>query len=105
MAWHGKSSAEICEQIKDPARNGNRSLEAIHEHMTNDTLVGWAWHPGQGRKPAPGTQAGFCQLIAAWIETGATCLSEKPKQQMATDDHLARVTRARAQGVSGVLSV
>ena len=78
MAWQGKSRAEICEQIKDPARNGNRSLEAIHKHMTNDTLVGWAWHPGQGRKPAPGNQAGFGQLIAAWIETGATCPTEKP---------------------------
>ena len=26
MAWQGKSLAQICEQIKDPARNGKRSL-------------------------------------------------------------------------------
>ena len=29
MAWEGKTLAEICTQIKDPARNGNRKLEEI----------------------------------------------------------------------------
>ena len=29
MAWYGKSPAEICAQIKDPARNGGRSLAQI----------------------------------------------------------------------------
>jgi hypothetical protein len=28
---------------------------------------------GSGRKPAPGTQKAFGELIAAWIETGAAC--------------------------------
>lgn len=73
MAWQGKSTGEICEQVKDPARNGNRDLQKIHEHMALDTLVGWAWHPGAGRSPAPGTQKVFGELIAAWIETGAAC--------------------------------
>jgi len=73
MSWQGKSTGEICEQIKDPARNGGRSLEKIHEHMAEDTLVGWAWHPGEGRRSAPGTQQAFGELLAAWIETGAAC--------------------------------
>lgn len=75
MAWQGKSAAEICAQLKDTGRNGGRNLEAIHEHMTHDTLVGWAWRPGQGRQPAPGTQEQFGALIAAWIQTGAVCPS------------------------------
>src|SRR5262245_26242212 len=29
MAWEGKTLAEICTQIKDPARNGNRSLQDL----------------------------------------------------------------------------
>ena len=33
MAWIGKSLGEICEQIKDPARNGGKSMEQIVEHM------------------------------------------------------------------------
>lgn len=73
MAWQGKSLPEVCEQIKDPARNGGRSLAAIHEHVATDSLVGSAWHPGSGRAPAPGTQKEFGALIEAWISTGAHC--------------------------------
>jgi hypothetical protein len=75
MAWQGVSLAEICEQIKDPARNGGRSLEAIQKHVAEDSLVGWAWHPGDGREAAPGTQHDFGELIGAWIQTGAACPS------------------------------
>jgi hypothetical protein len=73
MAWQTKSLGQICEQIKDPKRNGNRSLAQIHDHMAHDDLVGWGWHPGGTRPPAPGTQAKFGALIAAWIQTGAQC--------------------------------
>jgi hypothetical protein len=73
MAWQGKSLGAICEQIKDPARNGKRTLAQIHDHMAHDALVGWGWHPGGARSPAPGTQAQFGALIDAWIKTGAAC--------------------------------
>jgi hypothetical protein len=73
MAWEGKTVAEICTQIKDPARNGGRSLNAIVEHIASDPLVGWAWVPGSGRRPAPGTQKEAGALAAAWAETGAAC--------------------------------
>lgn len=73
MAWQALTTAEICEQIKDPKRNGNRTLAQIEKHLAEDHLVGWAWHPGEGRVPAPGTQAVFGELIAAWIKTGAHC--------------------------------
>src|SRR5689334_21290248 len=56
MAWEGKTAAEICEQIKDPARNGGRKIEDLIDHIGKDTLVGWAWPPGFGRSAAPGTQ-------------------------------------------------
>lgn len=73
MSWQKKSLGEVCVQIKDQERNGGRSLEQIHEHLSKDPLVGWAWHPGAGRKPAPGTQAQLGELIRAWIDTGAAC--------------------------------
>ena len=73
MAWVGKSLGQICTQIKDPARNGGRSLDQIVEHMAHDELVGWGWHPGVGRTPAPGTQQEFGALIKAWTESGAYC--------------------------------
>jgi len=73
MAWQGSSLGEICAQIKDPKRNGGLSLAQIQRHMGTDDLVGWAWRPGEGRKPAPGTQVEFGRLIQAWIESGAHC--------------------------------
>jgi hypothetical protein len=73
MGWEGKTLPEICAQIKDPARNGNRTVESLIEHIGEDHLVGWAWAPGYGRQSAPGTQKQAGALVAAWVETGAAC--------------------------------
>ncbi len=73
MAWEGKTLGEICAQIKDPARNGGRSLEELVHHIGTDTLVGWAWAPGFGRLPAPGTQKQAGALVEAWVKAGAVC--------------------------------
>lgn len=73
MAWEGKTLGQICQQIKDPARNGDKTMTELVEHMAHDELVGWGWEPGAGREPAPGTQAVFGELIQAWVDTGAAC--------------------------------
>ena len=73
MAWEGKTVGQICAQIKDPARNGGRSLDKIVHHVGTDHLVGWAWAPGLGRQPAPGTQAQMGTLLDAWVKSGAAC--------------------------------
>jgi len=73
FAWYGKTIADICEQIKDPARNGARTLEDIHTHLINDPLVTWGWNPDSGRHSAPGTQDIFVALIRGWIDDGAVC--------------------------------
>ena len=73
MGWEGKTLRQICLQIKDPERNGGRSLEEIVHHIATDHLVGWAWAPGSGRRPAPGTQQQAGALIEAWLRGGAVC--------------------------------
>ncbi len=73
MGWEGRTLSEICTQIKDPQRNGGRTLDDILRHIGTDTLVGWAWAPGFGRQPAPGTQREAGALVEAWIKTGAVC--------------------------------
>jgi hypothetical protein len=73
MGWEGKTLREICSQIKDPTRNGGRSLEDIVHHVGTDHLVGWAWAPGANRRPAPGTQSEAGALLDAWVKTGAVC--------------------------------
>ena len=73
MAWLGKSESEICTQMKDPDRNGHRSLAQIVDHAAHDHLVAWGWKPGADRKPAPGSQEKFGALVGAWVKTGAVC--------------------------------
>jgi hypothetical protein len=76
MAWVGKTPAAICAQVKDPTRNGGRSLAGLADHAAHDPLVAWGWAPGHGRTSAPGSQERFGALVAAWIETGAACPGE-----------------------------
>lgn len=80
MAWVGRTPGAICEQIKDPARNGNKTLAQIVEHSAHDELVAWGWNPGADRKPAPGTQERFGALMAAWAKDGAACPREGAKR-------------------------
>jgi hypothetical protein len=69
FVWTGKSSAEICRQIRDPERNGGRDLAGLVEHITHDAevkaFITWGFTPGAGREPAPfGMQAHLDDTIA-----------------------------------------
>lgn len=72
MAWEGLNDRQLAEQLKDPARNGQRSLEQLYEHMAHDELVGWAWQPGGTRDPVPISRTEFARLVREWIDTGAS---------------------------------
>lgn len=73
MAWNDRTLGAICHQLKDPSRNGGKTMAQMVEHMAHDERVGWAWAPGTGRTPAPGTQKAFGDLIQAWADSGAYC--------------------------------
>ena len=73
FAWFGKTSAQICGQIKDPERNGGRTLAEIAEHVDHDALLQWAWAPGPGRQPAPFSRVEVTEMILEWEATGAPC--------------------------------
>ena len=80
MAWLGRSPAQICVQLKDPAQNGGRTLAQVADHVANDAIVAWGWQPGADRAPAPGSQAQLAELVRAWIDTGAACPTEEAKR-------------------------
>lgn len=40
--WFGRSSVEICEQLRDPERNGGRDMMALAEHLGHDLILHWA---------------------------------------------------------------
>jgi hypothetical protein len=77
MAWVDKSVGYICNQIKDPRRNGGKTLAELVQHNGHDELVAWGWAPGADRESAPGTQEQFGAITAAWIETGAECPEDR----------------------------
>ena len=79
MAWVGRTPASLCAQLKNPATNGGKTLAQIVDHTAHDPLVAWGWTPGADRVPAPGTQAQFGALVAAWADTGAVCPKEGQK--------------------------
>jgi hypothetical protein len=72
MAWKGLTTGELCGTLKDPAKNGNRSLQDLIPHM-NTSLVRWAWNPGPGRTLPPLPHDEFVSRLKEWIETGAAC--------------------------------
>lgn len=73
MAWLGKSLGQICEQIKDPQRNGGKSMAQLAHHMAHDHLVAYGWSPPDHLAPVPGNQVLFAELFQAWIDAGAQC--------------------------------
>ena len=73
FAWFDKTSSEICAQIKDPERNGGRTLAEVAAHVDHDALLHWAWAPGTGREPAPFSRQELTDMILAWDKTGAPC--------------------------------
>ena len=73
MALQGLSLSQLCTQLKDRNRNGGRAIADLVQHVAKDPLVIWAWAPGPGRQPAPGTPATFAALVQAWADTGAEC--------------------------------
>ena len=78
MSWQGKTRAQICNQIKDPERNGGRKTpEQVIEHMRIDPLVLWAWNPGNGRSTPSITHEQFLQKLDAWAKAGMPCPGDK----------------------------
>ena len=53
MAWEGKSLGFICEQIKDPERNGGKTMDEIVEHMAHDCSSAGDGTPAQGVSRCP----------------------------------------------------
>jgi hypothetical protein len=75
MVFFGVSSKELCEQIKDPKRNGGKDSAALFHHMSEDAITLWGWAPGYGRKPVPISHDDFVRAFKTWQDAGEPCPS------------------------------
>jgi hypothetical protein len=72
MVFVGMAPKALCEQLKDPSKNGGRDMPKLREHL-EDPLVVWGWTPGAGRTPVPTPRAEFLAAFDAWAAAGSPC--------------------------------
>ncbi len=72
LPFAGVASAALCEQVKDPARNGGLDSAALRHHL-EDPLVAWGWNPGVGRTAIGVPREQFLAAWDQWMATGASC--------------------------------
>jgi hypothetical protein len=72
MVFVGVAPGALCEQLKDPKRNGNMDMAALRKHL-DDPLVLWGWNPGMGRAPVPIAHDKFVAAFEQWAAAGAPC--------------------------------
>ena len=71
LVFQGRTPRQLALQLLDPNQNGGRTTAQLIDHMANDPLVGWAWHPGDGRTPPPISRAQMAAQVRLWIAKGA----------------------------------
>lgn len=71
LVFQGRSPAQLAAQLKDPARNGGKTLEQLVEHVEKDGLVLACFSPPEGRAKPPLTHAEFAKAFRTWVEAGA----------------------------------
>lgn len=79
MVFQGRTPRELALQLLDPKQNGGRTKAQLIDHMANDDLVGWGWHPGDGRTLPPLTRTAFAAQVRLWIAKGAYAPGAKAK--------------------------
>jgi alcohol dehydrogenase (cytochrome c) len=85
MAWESEpgvplTGPQLCAALLDMTKNGNRTPVQLLEHITNESLVKWAFAPGIGQNGKPRTtppipQAELIQWFQIWIKEGTPCPS------------------------------
>ncbi len=73
MLWQGLSVGDLCRALKNPKLNGDRTPEALIEHMETEPLLLWSWNPGRGREAIPMPHKEFVDLVKVWVSGGAAC--------------------------------
>lgn len=71
MVFQGRSAHQLAGQLLDKKRNGRKSIKALIDHITKDTLVLAGWYPAQGLAKPPLSHREFVRAFNEWISKGA----------------------------------
>jgi len=71
MVFQGRTPRQLALQLLDPQQNGGRTKQQLIDHMEKDELVGWGWHPGEGRTLPPLSRPELGRQVRTWIAKGA----------------------------------
>lgn len=78
--WFGKSENFVCNQLKDPERNGGRDWMGLAHHLVDDAghrgPVLWGWSPSGGREAAPYSLQEHVDDVLKWGVAGQPCPAE-----------------------------
>jgi alcohol dehydrogenase (cytochrome c) len=85
MAWESEpgvplNGAQLCAALLDKSMNGNRDPQQLLDHLTNEPLVHWAFHPGtrlngEPRTTPPISQDELIRWFKIWMAEGTPCPS------------------------------
>jgi mono/diheme cytochrome c family protein len=73
MVFEGKTPTALCEQLRDPAQNGKKTLAALLLHVSEDALVLWGWNPGGKRTLPPLSHPAFVAAFKTWVDSNGAC--------------------------------
>ncbi|MGJ8594427.1 hypothetical protein [Sulfitobacter sp.] len=76
LAWRGKSSIEVCQQLRDPEMNDGFDMSELVDHVLTSAFVNYGFKPGAGRIPAPGSSEELAQDLQVWAAAGTPCLGD-----------------------------
>lgn len=76
LAWRGRSSEQICVQLRDPDTNDGFDMAALVDHVSTSAFVSYGFNPGAGRAPAPGSAAELAQDLQRWAAAGSPCAGD-----------------------------
>lgn len=77
-----KNGHQLCVDLKDKSKNGNRDFAQLLDFIETDPFIMWAWDPGTRAKgkarttPPLATHDQFLSTVKQWIADGAPCPAE-----------------------------
>jgi hypothetical protein len=79
MVFQGRTPHQLALQLLDKKKNGGKSIKALIDHVTKDSLVLGGWTPADGLSKPPLSHKEFVNAFNEWINHGA--ISPDPERK------------------------